>query len=159
VRLLVYFLFCARMSSGVSSTPFPRHIVRVSFSPLIRHHRARSIATPYSTSVSVPLYAITARSITNQRTSGGVGIGFTFLPHVQYRSIQWLQIKDMEFTGARLKDIHPLIIFRMADVQGECQWTPLMSFIWNDNMREKREANANATWRALIRDRPRGDGV
>jgi hypothetical protein len=34
-----------------------------------------------------------------------------------------------------------------------------MSFIWNDNMREKREANANATWRALIRDRPRGDGV
>jgi hypothetical protein len=26
-------------------------------------------------------------------------------------------------------------------------------------MREKREANANATWRALIRDRPRGDGV
>jgi hypothetical protein len=23
-------------------------------------------------------------------------------------------------------------------------------------MREKREANANATWRALIRDRPRG---
>jgi hypothetical protein len=32
-----------------------------------------------------------------------------------------------------------------------------MSFIWNDNMREKREANA--TWRALIRDRPRGDGV
>jgi hypothetical protein len=28
-----------------------------------------------------------------------------------------------------------------------------MSFIWNDNMREKREANANATWRALIRDR------
>ena len=41
---------------------------------------ARSIATPYSTSVSVPLYAITARSITNQRTSSG--IGFTFLPHV-----------------------------------------------------------------------------
>jgi hypothetical protein len=34
-----------------------------------------------------------------------------------------------------------------------------ISFIWNDNMREKREANANATWRALIRDRPRGDGV
>jgi hypothetical protein len=34
-----------------------------------------------------------------------------------------------------------------------------MSFIWNDNMREKSEANANATWRALIRDRPRGDGV
>jgi hypothetical protein len=34
-----------------------------------------------------------------------------------------------------------------------------MSFIWNDNMREKREASANATWRALIRDRPRGDGV
>jgi hypothetical protein len=34
-----------------------------------------------------------------------------------------------------------------------------MSFIWNVNMREKREANANATWRALIRDRPRGDGV
>jgi hypothetical protein len=34
-----------------------------------------------------------------------------------------------------------------------------MSFIWNDNMREKREANASATWRALIRDRPRGDGV
>jgi hypothetical protein len=34
-----------------------------------------------------------------------------------------------------------------------------MSFIWNDNMREKREANANATWRALIRDRPRGDGT
>jgi hypothetical protein len=34
-----------------------------------------------------------------------------------------------------------------------------MSFIWNDNMREKREANANATWRALIRDKPRGDGV
>jgi hypothetical protein len=34
-----------------------------------------------------------------------------------------------------------------------------MSFIWNDNMREKREANANATWRELIRDRPRGDGV
>jgi hypothetical protein len=29
-------------------------------------------------------------------------------------------------------------------------------------MREKREANANnanATWRELIRDRPRGDGV
>jgi hypothetical protein len=26
-------------------------------------------------------------------------------------------------------------------------------------MREKREANANASWRALIRDRPRGDGV
>ena len=39
-------------------------------------------ATPYSTSVSVSLYAITARSITNQRTSSGVGIGFTFLPHV-----------------------------------------------------------------------------
>jgi hypothetical protein len=34
-----------------------------------------------------------------------------------------------------------------------------MSLIWNDNMREKREANANATWRAQIRDRPRGDGV
>jgi hypothetical protein len=30
---------------------------------------------------------------------------------------------------------------------------------WNDNMREKREPNANATRRALIRDRPRGDGV
>jgi hypothetical protein len=43
---------------------------------------ARSIATPYSTSVSVPLYDITARSITNQRASSGVGIGFTFLPHV-----------------------------------------------------------------------------
>jgi hypothetical protein len=40
------------------------------------------IATPYSTSVSVPLYAITARSITNQLASSGVGIGFTFLPHV-----------------------------------------------------------------------------
>jgi hypothetical protein len=26
-------------------------------------------------------------------------------------------------------------------------------------MREKREASANATWRELIRDRPRGDGV
>jgi hypothetical protein len=34
-----------------------------------------------------------------------------------------------------------------------------MFFIWNDNKREKREANANATWRELIRDRPRGDGV
>jgi hypothetical protein len=34
-----------------------------------------------------------------------------------------------------------------------------MSFIWTDNMREKREANANVTWRALILDRPRGDGV
>jgi hypothetical protein len=34
-----------------------------------------------------------------------------------------------------------------------------MSSIWNDNMREKREANANATWRVLIRDRPRVDGV
>jgi hypothetical protein len=32
------------------------------------------IATPYSTSVSVPLYAITARSITNQLASSGVGI-------------------------------------------------------------------------------------
>jgi hypothetical protein len=41
-----------------------------------------AISTPYSTSVSVPLYAIIARSITNQRTSSGVGIGFTFLPHV-----------------------------------------------------------------------------
>jgi hypothetical protein len=40
-----------------------------------------------------------------------------------------------------------------------CQWTPCLLFIWNDNMREKREANANATWRELIRDRPRGDGV
>jgi hypothetical protein len=42
------------------------------------------------------------------------------------------------------------------------QWTPCLLFIWNDNMREKREANANATWvtwRELIRDRPRGDGV
>jgi hypothetical protein len=44
-----------------------------------------AISTPYSTSVSVPLYAITARSITNQRTSSGVGIGFTFLPHVIIR--------------------------------------------------------------------------
>jgi hypothetical protein len=34
-----------------------------------------------------------------------------------------------------------------------------MSFTRNDNMREKREANANATWRTLIRDRPRGDDV
>jgi hypothetical protein len=39
------------------------------------------------------------------------------------------------------------------------QWTPCLLFIWNDNMREKREDNANATWRELIRDRPRGDGV
>jgi hypothetical protein len=40
-----------------------------------------------------------------------------------------------------------------------CKPVNSMSFLWNDNMREKREANANATWRALIRDRPRGDGV
>ena len=87
-------------------TPFPRHIVRQfqsPYTPLPRGHVAtpystsvsvplyaitargqlpRNSATPYSTSVSVSLYAITARSITNQRTSSGVGIGFTFLPHV-----------------------------------------------------------------------------
>ena len=34
-----------------------------------------------------------------------------------------------------------------------------MSFIWKYHMREKREANVNATWRTLIRDRPRSDGV
>jgi hypothetical protein len=63
------------------STPFPRHIVRQFQSPYTPSPRGL-IATPYSTSVSVPLYAITARSIANQRTSSGVGIGFTFLPHV-----------------------------------------------------------------------------
>jgi hypothetical protein len=33
------------------------------------------------------------------------------------------------------------------------QWTPCMSFIWNDNMWEKREANANA----ISRQRQRAD--
>ena len=53
-----------------------------------------AISTPYSTSVSVPLYAITARSITNQLASSGVGIGFTFLPHViipdKRHGVHWL---------------------------------------------------------------------
>jgi hypothetical protein len=63
------------------STPFPRHIVR-QFQSLYTPSPPGLIATPYSASVSVPLYAITARSITNQLASSGVGIGFTFLPHV-----------------------------------------------------------------------------
>jgi hypothetical protein len=63
------------------STPFPRHIV-CQFQSLYTPSPRGLIATPYSTSVSVPLYAITARSITNQLASSGVGIGFTFLPHV-----------------------------------------------------------------------------
>jgi hypothetical protein len=63
------------------STPFPRHIVR-QFQSLYTPSPRGLIATPYSTSVSVPLHAITARSITNQLASSGVSIGFTFLPHV-----------------------------------------------------------------------------
>ena len=59
----------------------PRHIVR-QFQSLYTPLPRGLIATPYSTSVSVPLYAITAQSITNQRTSSGAGIGFTFFPHV-----------------------------------------------------------------------------
>jgi hypothetical protein len=81
------------------STPFPRHIVR-QFQSLYTPSPRGLIATPYSTSVSVSLYAITARSITNQRTSSGVGIGFTFLPHVI------IPDKDMEFTDSTMSGLH-----------------------------------------------------
>ena len=43
------------------------HPVVRQFQSLYTPSLPRSTATPYSTSVSVPLYAITARSITNQR--------------------------------------------------------------------------------------------
>jgi hypothetical protein len=63
------------------STPFPSYIV-LQFQSLCTPSPRGLITTPYITSVSVPLYAITAWSITNQCASSGVGIGFTFLPHV-----------------------------------------------------------------------------
>jgi hypothetical protein len=77
------------------STPFPRHIVR-QFQSLYTPSQRGPIATPYSTSVSVPLYAITARSITNHARHVTLALASRFSRMLSF------QIKDMEFTG-----IHP----------------------------------------------------
>ena len=109
------------MGSGVSS---PRHFHAIStpystsVSVPLYAITARSIATPYSTSVSVPLYAITARSITNQRTSSGVGIGFTFLPHViipdKRHGVHWLVIvRHVVFNSASCTHTQ-IFLFRRA---------------------------------------------
>jgi hypothetical protein len=54
------FAWATREQWRQPSTPFPRHIVR-QFQSLYTPSQRGPIATPYSTSVSVPLYAITAR--------------------------------------------------------------------------------------------------
>jgi hypothetical protein len=80
------------------STPFPRRIVRQFqslYTPSLRGQLPRHIVT----SVSVSLYAITARSITNQLASSGVRIGFTFLPHViipdKRHGVHWMGLRSL----------------------------------------------------------------
>jgi hypothetical protein len=89
------FAWATREQWRQPSMPFPTHIVR-QFQSLYTPSPRGLIATPYSASVSVPLYAITARSITNQRASSGVGIGFTFLRHViipdKRHGVHWHQL-------------------------------------------------------------------
>jgi hypothetical protein len=73
-----------------------------------------AICTPYSTSVSVPLYAITALSITNQRTSSGVGISLTFLPHViipdKRHGVHWKEHVEISKIAAQMWYIFPCVI-------------------------------------------------
>jgi hypothetical protein len=72
-----------RLSSLYCSPP--RHIVcqfqSLIYMPSPRGPLPRHIVCQFQSPYTV-LYAIPARSITNQRASSGVGIGFMFVPHV-----------------------------------------------------------------------------
>ena len=94
-------------------TPFPRHIVRQFqslYTPSLRGH----VATPYSTSVSVPLYAITARGQLPRHIVRQFQSPYTPSPRglsrISARQVALalasrffrmlsFQIKEMEFTG------------------------------------------------------------
>ena len=106
---------------------------------------ARSIATPYSTSVSVPLYAITARSITNQRTSSGVGIGFTFLPHVI--------IPDKRH-GVHWANLVPRLFPVLCSTRGKSLGTRLLLGLFHTNHQSRSPSPRSSGRNARLWDNP-----
>jgi hypothetical protein len=103
------FAWATREQWRQPSTPFPRarHIVR-QFQSLYTPSPRGPIATPYSTSVSVPLYAITARSITNHARQVALALASHFSRKLSF------QIKDMEFTDQHWTQARVYVSVAMA---------------------------------------------